>query len=125
MNNWVQSNPNIAPLRDVMADDLKKRDVAYFTRELGSGDVFHNGTAAIKRDRGEDFFEDDGLEGVRQQLAILRDPKGLEFLKTCGTSFTTGVRDQCMNESQTDANREARARLKQEHQAGLASVPRV
>jgi hypothetical protein len=119
VSGWVKSDPGIAPLEDVIAADLKKRDVAYFTRELGSGDVFHNGTTAIKREGGDDFFEDDGLEGVRAQLAILRDPKGLEFFKQCGASFLGAVRGN--RPAQSQANEEVKERLKKELEGNAAA----
>jgi len=114
VSSWVKSNPAIAPLQAVMADDLKKRDVAYFTRELGGGDVCHNGTTPIKRQDGDDFFDDDGLEGVRRQFAILRDPDGLEYFKKCAQSFVGVVSYQAMNDSQTEANAETKERLRSE-----------
>jgi hypothetical protein len=121
VSSWVKTNPAIAPLGGVIADDLKKRDVAYFTRELGGGDVFHNGTDPVKRDGGKDFFEDDGLEGVRKQFEMLRDRDGPEFFRKLGSTFVQLVNYQAGSYSTMDSNVEVKEQLKSELQ-GKASA---
>jgi hypothetical protein len=83
----LKTRPKAKPLTAVMQSDLKKRDVAYFTQELGSKDVLHNGKTAIKREGGEEFFETDGLTDVKKQFAMLKDPEGQEYMKQVGKNF--------------------------------------
>jgi hypothetical protein len=120
---WLTTRPKIAPLQDVMTSDLKKRDVAYFTQELGSRDVLHNGKTPIKRADGSDFFESDGLDGVRAQLQRLRDPVGRQFLDKCGDAYVDDVRQLARSpKGSFPANKEFKERIEQELQSRVAAT---
>lgn len=95
----LKSRPKAQPLTQVMQDDLKKRDVAYFTQELGTKDVLHNGTTPIKRPGNLEFFDTDGLTDVRNQFTMLRDPEGREFMKKVGLNVANGLAGQSTNNS--------------------------
>lgn len=88
-----QANPKTAQLEDVIATDLDRRDVAYFTRPLGSKKLMHNGTDEKKVGPGksDDFFDDDPLQAVKDQLKILRSPEGQEFAKTIAWKFANDI----------------------------------
>jgi hypothetical protein len=91
---WVKDNEKIAPLKEVIQEDLKERDVAYFTQELGTRHLLHNGKTEIKREDKKSYFDHGGLSQVKGQLSMLRDPRGMEFMKQVGSKMVQDMSRQ-------------------------------
>jgi hypothetical protein len=82
----LKQKPNGHLLAQKMKDDLKQRDVAYYTQKLGTRQILDNGKTPINGEDGEplQYFDDDGLQSVRERFEMLRDPEMLELVRQKG-----------------------------------------
>lgn len=81
----IESDPWMKDIVESVASDLAVRDVAYYTQELGSKEVLHNGETPIGRKGKTDVLATDGIGVAKQNMMLMA--KFSDIVKTAGTAI--------------------------------------